>query len=74
MYDGAAKGQGKEVRMGKREAADPGQIDAQLRRAFQEVESSPVPDKLLSLLEQLRAQDAGKSGAAPSDDVGHPDT
>ena len=34
-----------------------GAIDAHLRRAFQEIETKPIPDRLLSLLEQLRAQD-----------------
>ena len=55
--------------MGNDKGSDlPGQIDEQLKRAFQEVESSPIPDKLLSLLDQLRQQDG--SGAEPGADQG----
>lgn len=68
-YDGTAVGQGEEgVGMAKQKGSDlSGQIDDQLRRAFQEVESSPIPDKLLSLLDQLRAQDGGAPSSGTTD-------
>ena len=64
--DGGATGQGEQgVGMGNGKESDfSSQIDEQLRRAFQEVESSPIPDKLLSLLDQLRAQ--GDGAGAPA--------
>lgn len=36
------------------------QIDENLRRVYQQMVEESVPDKLMSLLEQLRQQDAGK--------------
>lgn len=39
-----------------------GDIDTHLRRAFQELEQEEVPDRLLGLLDQLRAGDPAKAG------------
>ncbi|WP_185020756.1 NepR family anti-sigma factor [Histidinibacterium lentulum] len=41
-----------------------GDIDAHLRRAFKEIESDPLPERLLGLLEELRRREANGSAAA----------
>lgn len=44
-----------------------GNIDAHLRRAFREMESDPLPERLLGLLEELRRSETGGApdGAGP---------
>lgn len=44
-----------------------GDIDAHLRRAFQKIESDPLPERLLGLLEELRR---GEAGGPVSEDRG----
>ncbi|SLN39480.1 NepR family anti-sigma factor [Roseisalinus antarcticus] len=37
---------------------DSGNIDAHLKRAFEQIQSDPLPERLLGLLDDLRKQDA----------------
>ncbi|WP_191090156.1 NepR family anti-sigma factor [Histidinibacterium aquaticum] len=41
-------------------------IDEHLRRAFEEIQNDPLPDKLMGLLDKLRKQDAEDEDKAPA--------
>lgn len=43
------------------------EIDENLKRAYNDVLQEDVPDKLLSLLDQLRSKDEGAASAANSE-------
>ena len=47
-------------------------IDAHLRRAFQEIESDPLPEHLLGLLDELRQKDGADGAADASTRPGSP--
>lgn len=44
------------------------QIDANLKRAFDDMANEPVPDRFTELLNQLRAEGASNKNAGNSDD------
>lgn len=44
-------------------------IDAHLKRAFDQIENEALPDKLLGLLDKLRAEDAESAGSNESEDA-----
>jgi len=44
-----------------------GDIDAHLRRAFKEIESDPLPERLLGLLDELRRREANGAAALGAD-------
>ncbi|WP_050927655.1 NepR family anti-sigma factor [Aestuariivita boseongensis] len=43
------------------------EIDRNLKRAFDEVASEPLPERFTNLLEQLRAQDASETDDTDQD-------
>lgn len=45
------------------------EIDRNLKRAFDTVASEPVPDRLLDLVQRLRAQDAAAQTPPEGDDT-----
>lgn len=45
------------------------EIDRNLKRAFDTVASEPVPDRLLDLVQRLRAQDAAAQSPPEGDDT-----
>ncbi|MEM8789920.1 MAG: NepR family anti-sigma factor [Pseudomonadota bacterium] len=55
---------------GRRDRKVDQEIDDNLRRAFSDLENQPIPDRLTTLLEQLRSQGpaAGKPTAGDADE------
>ncbi|MFP4326399.1 MAG: NepR family anti-sigma factor [Paracoccaceae bacterium] len=46
-------------------------IDANLRRIYDEMASEELPDRLVTLLEKLRAQDRDAGGSDPDEGKGN---